>query len=153
MDWPISAGLEECAQAIELTESKIIHHHTLAFHNALVIYFAQHARVVGHRFLQPYVTAVLDSMEVIEALKIGTQILAAPLYWPAFIAGSEAFDKGLQARFRSWYGHVQIYRIEALRTGIGVLEDVWKAGPSARNRTTSYWRAVVDKSDVQLMLS
>ncbi|KAM0418925.1 hypothetical protein ACHAPT_012190 [Fusarium lateritium] len=152
MDWPTNVGLEESVQ-IESTSSKIIHHHTLAFHNALVIYFAQHIRLVGHRFLQPYVKSVLESMEVIEDLKSGTNILAAPLYWPAFIAGSEAFDAALQDRFRKWYQRVQVYRIEALRTGIGVLAEVWERGPSSKNRSTSYWREVVERSDVRLMLS
>ncbi|KAF9873998.1 hypothetical protein CkaCkLH20_08370 [Colletotrichum karsti] len=153
MDWPTNACLEQCAAQAISTKSKIIHQHTIAFHNALVIYFAQHVRLVGHRFLLPYVTAVLESMEAIERLKSGTEALAAPLYWPAFIAGSEAFDEGLQARFRCWYEHVEVYRIEALRTGVGVLKEVWETGPSARNRTTSYWREIVERSDVRLMLS
>ncbi|SCO76435.1 related to ARG81-Transcription factor involved in arginine metabolism [Fusarium oxysporum] len=153
LDWPEAVGLEESVKGIDSPSAKIVHHHTLAFHNALIIYFAQHIPLVGHRFLQPYVTAVLESMEEIEVLKIGAETLAAPLYWPAFIAGSEAFDKGLQDRFRLWYEHVQVYRIEALRTGIEVLSDVWENGPSAGYRTTCYWRAVVERSDVRLMLS
>ncbi|KAM0540898.1 hypothetical protein ACHAPJ_013464 [Fusarium lateritium] len=153
LGWPEAVGLEESVKNIDSTCSKIVHHHTLAFHNALIIYFAQHIPLVGHRFLQPYVTAVLESMEEIEVLKIGAETLAAPLYWPAFIAGSEAFDKGLQARFHLWYGHVQVYRIESLRTGIEILSEIWENGPSAGYRTTCYWRAAVERSDVRLMLS
>ncbi|KAF4972582.1 hypothetical protein FSARC_855 [Fusarium sarcochroum] len=153
LSWPEAVGLEESVRNIDSPSSKIVHHHTLAFHNALIIYFAQHIPLVGHRFLQPYVTAVLESMEEIEVLKIGAETLAAPLYWPAFIAGSEAFDKGLQDRFHLWYSHVQIYRIEALRTGIEVLSEIWENGPSAGHRTTCYWRAAVERSGVRLMLS
>ncbi|KAJ4256007.1 arginine metabolism regulation protein II [Fusarium torreyae] len=106
LGWPEAVGLEESVKNINSPCSKIVHHHTLAFHNALIIYFAQHIPLVGRRFLHFYVTAVLESMEETEVLRIGAETLAAPLYWPAFIAGSEAFDEGLQDRFRLWYGHV-----------------------------------------------
>ncbi|KAF5598647.1 Component of the argr regulatory complex [Fusarium pseudocircinatum] len=151
--WPEAVNLQQSIDKADSASSRIVYHHTLAFHNALVIYFAQHIPLVGHRFLQPYVTAVLKSMEAIEMFKIGAETLAAPLYWPAFIAGSEAFEKGLQDRFRLWYDHVQVYRIEALRTGIKVLTEIWEAGPSTGPRTTCYWRAAIERLDIRLMLS
>lgn len=133
--------------------SQIIHQQTIAFHNALIIYFAQHIRLLSHRFLQPYVKSVLESIEAMERIKIETNILAAPLYWPAFVAASEAFDGALQGRFRRWHDQMKVYGIEALRTGMDVVEEVWRAGPSARNRTTSYWRAIVEEKGMVLMLS
>ncbi|KAK7216136.1 hypothetical protein V2G26_004139 [Clonostachys chloroleuca] len=132
MDWPANTNFPPGPPNDYSSSAKIVYHHTAAFHGALIIYFAQHVRLVGHRFLQPHIRAVLDRMEVIEQIKVETNLVAAPLYWPAFIAGSEAFDKALQKRFRKWYEHVMFYGIEALRTGFSVLEEVWDMGPQRR---------------------
>ncbi|WAO95781.1 Zn(2)-C6 fungal-type domain-containing protein [Fusarium falciforme] len=131
----------------------IIQHMTRAFHNAVIIYFAQHIRLVGHRYLQSFVENVLDSIEAIERIKAETKILATPLYWPAFIAASEAFDLRLQTRFRSWYSQVERYGIEYIRAGRCILEQVWAEGPSRGTRVTSQWKTVVERTGSTLMLS
>ncbi|CAG9984757.1 unnamed protein product [Clonostachys byssicola] len=153
MDWPAHTNFPSEPPTNSSSNTKIVYYHTAAFHEALIIYFAQHVRLVGHRFLQPHIRAVLDRMEVIEEIKVETNLVAAPLYWPAFIAGSEAFDKALQNRFRKWYEHVMFYGIEALRTGFSILEDVWATGPQRADRVTSSWRELVEKSGKILMLS
>lgn len=131
----------------------IIQHMTRAFHNAVIIYFAQHIRLVGHRYLQAFVENVLDSIETIERIKADAKILATPLYWPVFIAASEAFDYRLQSRFRSWYSQVERYGIEYIRAGLCVLEEVWAEGPSRGARVTSQWKTVVERTGMTLMLS
>lgn len=133
--------------------SDIIKHMTRAFHTAVIIYFAQHIRLLGHHYLQPFITKVIDSIEAIESIKVETEILAAPLYWPAFIAASEAFDPRLQDRFRRWYSQVEVYGIEGVRTGIRVLADVWDQGPCPGATTTSIWRMVVRRTGAVLLLS
>ncbi|RSL48368.1 hypothetical protein CEP54_012979 [Fusarium duplospermum] len=131
----------------------IIQHQTRAFHNAVIIYFAQHIRLVGHRYVQSFVENVLDSIEAIERIKAETKILATPLYWPAFIAASEAFDARLQSRFRSWYNQVERYGIEYIRAGRCILEQAWAEGPSRGTRVTSQWKTVVERTGSTLMLS
>jgi arginine metabolism regulation protein II len=153
MDWSIDLELERCRGEQSGARSEIIHQTTLAFHNALIIYFAQNIRCLGHHYLQSYVQVVLDSIEAIERIKAEVHILAAPLYWPAFIAASEAFHGHLQERFRSWYNHVEMYGIAAVRTGIAVLAEVWKDGPTRRNALTGHWRTVVKRTNANLMLS
>ncbi|KAL4936138.1 fungal-specific transcription factor domain-containing protein [Aspergillus oleicola] len=146
-------GTQENPEFTLSTNSRIIHQQTIAFHNALIIYFAQHIHLLSHRFLRPYVNSVLESIEVIEQIKIESNILAAPLYWPTFIAASEAFDPALQDRFRRWHEHMEVCRIEALGTGMDVVEEVWRAGLRSGNRTTSYWRGIVEDSGRTLMQS
>ncbi|KAF4126443.1 hypothetical protein GMORB2_0179 [Geosmithia morbida] len=137
----------------ETPSSTIIRKTTSAFHNALIVYFAQHVRLLGYRYLQPYVQEVLNSIRDIETIKAEKQILAAPLFWPAFIASSEAFDNPIQAEFKDWYRNVEVYGIESVRTGIMVLEQVWADGPTAGRRYTSQWMGVVRKTGLRLMLS
>ncbi|KAF2967005.1 hypothetical protein GQX73_g6597 [Xylaria multiplex] len=50
----------------------------------------------------------LESIEAIENIKTQTNTLAAPLFWPAFIAATEAFDKAHQERFRTWHNAVEV---------------------------------------------
>jgi arginine metabolism regulation protein II len=153
-DWSIDLELERCRINGTMGASyDIIHQTTHAFHNALIIYFAQHVRLLSYRYLQSYVQTVLESIEAIEEIKAESRILAAPIYWPAFIAASEAFNEGLQARFRSWYDQVEVYGIEANRSGISVLNEVWKRGPVTGGDLTSRWRMVVNETRAHLMLS
>lgn len=69
----------------------IIHHTTQAFYNTIIIYFAQHIRLLRHHYMQPFIIKDIDSIEVIERVKNESGILATPLHWPAFIAASESF--------------------------------------------------------------
>lgn len=154
LEWPIEAELQTHRQENKEGSADIICETTRAFHAALIIYFAQHVRLLPYRYLQPYVQTVLDCIEGIERIKAETQVLAAPLYWPAFIAASEAFDEMLQERFKSWYAHVDFYGIAAVRTGISVLTEVWEgSGTTMADRFTSRWRAVAERRRSSLMLS
>lgn len=154
MDWSVDLELSRCRIDSSMGASyDIIRQTTYAFHNALVIYFAQHIRRLSYRYLQSYVQDVLESIEAIEKIKAESRILAAPIYWPAFIAASEAFNEGLQSRFRSWYDQVEVYGIEANRSGISVLSEVWKRGPTTASDSTSRWRMVVKETGAHLMLS
>ncbi|KAH6880716.1 fungal-specific transcription factor domain-containing protein [Thelonectria olida] len=153
MDRQFEDELERWLPDRNSTNSAIIRHQTQAFHNAVIIYFAQHVRLLGHRYLQPYIRAVLEHVEAIERIKTETYTLAAPLYWPAFIAASEAFDPELQEGFKRWYEQVEVYGIEGVRTGFKVLLDVWKEGPPPANRKTSLWRMITSRTGQSLMLT
>lgn len=155
VDWDAETGLVDNLVSGNRASSEIIRKTTLAFHNALIIYFAQHIRLIRFSYLRPHVRMVLDSIGAIEQLKSQTSILAAPLYWPAFIAGSEAFDRELQDGFKEWYRQVEFYGIASARTGSEVLSRVWEAGPVTDHhpRTTSHWRMVVERLGSILMLS
>lgn len=108
---------------------------------------------MSHRYLRQYVQAVLDSIEAIEQLKAETKILAAPLFWPAFMGATEAFEPRHQERFRLWYERVEVYGIEAVRTGIQVVHEVWRQGPTTNRQMHSGWRNVVERNGDHLMLT
>lgn len=151
MDWPlVERRCEEFKTSISTT---IIYHQTRAFLNALIIFFSQGVRLLSHRYLRQYVHAILDSIEAIEQLKEETKILAAPLFWPAFMGATEAFEPRHQERFRQWYERVEVYGIEAVRTGIEVVHEVWKMGPTLNRQTHSGWRTVVEQRGDCLMLT
>ncbi|VUC22157.1 unnamed protein product [Clonostachys rosea] len=135
------------------TNSIIMEHMTRAFHNAIIIYFAQHVRLLKHQYLQPFIIKVIDSIEIIERIKAEAHIFAAPLYWPAFIAASEAFEPVLRERFEKWYRDVEIYGIGCIRTGTQVLSDVWEQGPCPGATLTSIWRMVLQRRGDILLLS
>ncbi|QKX57974.1 uncharacterized protein TRUGW13939_05094 [Talaromyces rugulosus] len=152
MDWPIEESLRRHRGSGSDTASIIIYHQTRAFLNALIIFFSQSVTYISHRYLRQYVLAILDSIEAIEQLKAETKILAAPLFWPAFMGATEAFDPQHQERFRQWYRNVEVYGIEVVRTGIQLLHEVWRLGP-ASNQMPPRWRSVLEIRRDCLMLT
>ncbi|KAJ5082329.1 hypothetical protein N7532_011372, partial [Penicillium argentinense] len=131
----------------------IIHNMTQAFHKAIIIFFAQNIRLLGCRYLKPFVSEVMDCIEAVERIKAEWQVSASPLYWPAFIAASEAFDPLLQKRFKIWYAQVEPNAIGSMSTGIRLLQEVWAEGPSTVVHKTSLWRHLARKTDTKLMLN
>lgn len=132
---------------------EIVRNQTRAFHGALLIFFSQNIRLLDHRYLRQEVDNILESIETIEHIKAETSMLAAPIFWPAFIAATEAFDPKQQARFRKWHEEVTAYGIASVRTGIDVVNEVWKVGPSRAKRHTSLWRTIIARTGDSLMLS
>lgn len=153
MDWPLDERRRRCKESTDGISATIIYHQTRAFLNALIIFFSQGVRLMSHRYLRQYVQAILESIEAIEQLKAETKILAAPLFWPAFIGATKAFEPHLQERFRKWYGRVGVYGIEAVRTGIQVVHEVWRIGPTSYQQRDSSWRKIVQEGNYYLMLT
>ena len=152
LDWqadPIPAD----ATSSPIANPSIIYNMTHAFHKAIIIFFAQHIRLMGHRYLRHYVEDVIDSIEEVERIKVEWQVSASPLYWPAFIAASEAFDLRLQDRFKSWYAQVEPNAIGSMNTGISLLQLVWAEGPSTGVHLTSLWRHIATRTGTLLMLN
>ena len=108
---------------------------------------------MGHRYLRHYVEEVIDCIEEVEKIKAKWQVPASPLYWPAFIAASEAFDLRLQDRFKNWYAKVEPTAIGSMNTGISLLQQVWAEGPSADVHLTSIWRHIANRTGTLLMLN
>lgn len=153
LDWTMIDDTSLSLTADNNASRSIIRHQTRAFHGALVIFFSQNIRLLDHRYLRKDVENILESIETIEHIKAETNMLAAPIFWPAFIAATEAFDPKHQARFKKWHDEVTSYGIASVRTGIDVVNGVWKMGPSRAKRHTSLWRTVVSRDGNSLMLS
>lgn len=153
MDWPLEERLNLREDFRTEISATIIYHQTRAFINALIIFFSQGVRLMSHRYLRQYVQKVLESIEAIEQIKAETKVLAAPLFWPAFMGATEAFEPTHQERFRRWYARVEIYGIEAARTGIKVVHEVWRQGPPNYRQMHTGWRGVVRQRDECLMLT
>lgn len=151
LDWPLE---DREPQSAATSNANIIYHQTRAFLNALIIYFSQSIRLLGFRYLRQYVQTVLESIEAIEEIKAETKIVAAPLFWPAFIAATEAFEPLQQERFRAWYDRVQVYGIASVRTGIRVVQEVWRSGPvNSQRQMQCSWRDIVERTGDCLMLT
>lgn len=153
LDWKMDDDHSLSLAADSNASRKIIRHQTRAFHGALVIFFSQNIRLLDHRYLRQDVDNILESIETIEHIKAETNMLAAPIFWPAFIAATEAFEPKQQARFRKWHEEVTSYGIASVRTGIDVVNEVWKIGPSRAKRHTSLWRTIIARTGDSLMLS
>lgn len=153
MTWKAEILPEGHAICTSSINADIIRLTTHAFYNAIIIYFAQNVRLIGHHYLRQFVKEVIESIEVIEDIKAQSKTLAAPLFWPAFIAASESFDEKLQMRFRTWYKRVEVYGFECPRTGIEILVRIWQSENSPSVCTTSRWRTEIMATKSVLMLT
>ncbi|KAK5417732.1 arginine metabolism regulation protein II [Exophiala xenobiotica] len=154
LDWPIDRELSLCPTMTRGDEAaKIVEHQTRAFHDALVLYFSQHVRLMHHRHLKPYVERVVYHLEEIERIKDGSNFFAGALFWPAFIAASEAFDPTLQARFMTRFERAKIYGLHSLWGGNALALEVWNKDGTNKARVTSQWRAIAEERQVELMLT
>ncbi|KAL5596632.1 hypothetical protein BROUX41_006670 [Berkeleyomyces rouxiae] len=77
----------------------IMPHLILAFHNAVLIYFYRRIRRVHPLMLQHWVEMTLNELELYEQKQHDFSIVNCGVVWPMFIAGAEAMDEILQARF------------------------------------------------------
>ncbi|KAJ5272981.1 fungal-specific transcription factor domain-containing protein [Penicillium angulare] len=153
MDWLLKEWLNRPEDSRTGTSVTIIYHQTRAFINALIIFFSQGVRLLSHRYLRQYAQKLLESIEAIEQIKAEAKVLAAPLFWPAFMGATEAFEPTHQERFRRWYARVEIYGIEAARTEIKVVHEVWRQGPPDYRQMHTGWRGAVRQRDECLMLT
>ena len=62
-------------------------------------------------------------------------MLASTDLLAAFIAATEAFGPKQQARSRNWHEEVTAYGIASVRTGIDMVNGVWKVEPSREKMT------------------
>ncbi|KIX07431.1 uncharacterized protein Z518_02084 [Rhinocladiella mackenziei CBS 650.93] len=154
LNWPIESELSKCSSVLRGDNTgKIIDHQTRAFHHAIVLYFSQHVRLIHHRHLRPYVESVLSHLEAIEKIKDESKVYAGPLFWPAFIAASEAFDASLQVRFKAWFDRAKRYGFQAAWGGNAIALEVWNKDSTPKSRVTSQWRAIAEERQAELMLT
>lgn len=158
LEWPMEKALTHSLSILrgsELSDASIdlIENTTRAFYNAVIIYFSQHVRLMHHRHLRPYVSNVLDYLDAIEGIKDAGYGFTGPLYWPFFIAASEAFDEHNQRRFRIWFDRVKSYGFQAALTGNEIAQEVWDQEAMLSGRTTSRWRTVMQKRQAHLILT
>ncbi|KIW18942.1 hypothetical protein PV08_03231 [Exophiala spinifera] len=155
LDWPIEQELSRSPiMDREDDTSKIVQHQTRAFHGALVLYFSQNVRLMHHRHLRPYVESVLYHLEAFDTIRNGSGSgCGGILFWPAFIAASEAFDPALQARFMAWFDRAKSYGLHSLWGGNAIALEVWNKDSTNKTRITSQWRTIAEERQVELMLT
>jgi arginine metabolism regulation protein II len=153
LDWTVTVPQGSRSPVTEGAQKEVFQHQSTSFHSALIIYFSQNIRSLDRRYLKQYVEDVLKSIETIESIKAETNMLAAPLFWPAFIAATTAYTSEHQARFRKWYEEASSYGIATIRTGICVILEVWAKGPTVIDPRQCPWRHVVSRRVENLMLS
>lgn len=153
LDWALVSDSNCDPSTSEGKRQKIIQHQTASFHSALVIFFSQNVRSLDRRYLKQYIETVLESIEAIERIKAETNMLAAPLFWPAFMAATTAYTSDHRTRFRKWYEGASSYGIATVRTGINVILKVWENDQPPTGSLTCPWRHVVSSSGEDLMLS
>jgi arginine metabolism regulation protein II len=153
LHWPLESELSKKANLFHGTHAELIRHQTLAFHHALVIFFAQHYRRLPGGYLRSNVEAIIASLEAIEELKLNAGALCGPIFWPAFIAASEALDQDLQRRFLKCFDNIQMYGLNSVTDARDLVVELWKDTEKNNRGHTSRWRALAEAKRISLMLT
>ncbi|RSL93111.1 hypothetical protein CEP52_013457 [Fusarium oligoseptatum] len=77
----------------------IMSHLITAFHCAVLIFFYRRVRQLHPFLLQPFVEKTITNLEAFEQEQRNFSLVNCGIVWPGFIAGAEAVDLELQARF------------------------------------------------------
>lgn len=137
---------------------EVMCHHMLAFHRALVIYYARLSRNVDPSTIQEEVEDVLNALENVQALNAKhTEPLAVPLMFPAFIAGCDAVNRPgrnnglpLRTRFDIWLNQMCVEGLGTYSLANEIIREVWRRR-DAGNIDADWWGVIMDRG-ADLML-
>lgn len=113
--------------AAALTRRAIMHHLIAAFHCAVIIFFYRRVRPLNPLLLQPYVEKTITNLERFEQEQRNFSQVNCGIVWPGFIAGAEALDPALQARFdRRLRGCAKFSGMWNFDLAADFLQDLWR---------------------------
>lgn len=147
-------GLDEDEDAVStLVNRTIMAHLIAAFHNAIMIFFYRRVRHLHPLLLQPLAEKTLAYLQSFEQEQQRFSVCNCEIVWPAFIAGAEAMDRGLQDRFD------QHLRDCANRSGMRNFEtaadfllELWEARRTEKN-TSMTWLDLMTAKKVSLIFT
>ncbi|KAH6886351.1 fungal-specific transcription factor domain-containing protein [Thelonectria olida] len=131
----------------------IMYHLIAAFHYAVIIFFYRRVRQLNPFLLQPYVEKTIANLEAFEQEQRNFSLVNCGIVWPGFIAGAEAADPELQARF---YKRLQECSRSSGMQNFGfaaeVLQELW-ALRRQKGREGITWMDVVRDRQLALVLT
>lgn len=128
-------------------------HHTLSFHEALIIYHYRITRNVHPSSIQKNVLNVLNHLDEMEKLNRGTTTpTITPLLFQAFIAACEldVTKIDLKERFARWLSSMSSSGLGGFMSTQMVVEEVWRRRAS-QEKNPEWWK-IVSEWKLNLML-
>ncbi|KAF7553141.1 hypothetical protein G7Z17_g3850 [Cylindrodendrum hubeiense] len=129
-----------------LTSRAIMHHLISAFHYAVIIFFYRRVRQLHPFLLQPYVEKTITNLEGFEQEQRNFSQVNCGIVWPGFIAGAEALDPDLQARFdRRLRGCAKFSGMWNFDFAADFLQDLWRLRREKSNFNITWMDLVKDR--------
>lgn len=128
-----------------------VYHHTMSFHNGLIIYYYTVVKNYDYSVVQTHVKKVLGSLNKLTNLIDNHGVKIVPLIWQGFMAGCACTDAMLQLGFKEWAAKL-------VKTGMGsywgarqIMFEVWRR--RLNNEENDNWFSVYKDWEMNLMLS
>ena len=129
-----------------------LNHHTLAFHESLIIYHYRLARDINLSALRPHVLAVVEHFEEMQRINALTpEPLIIPLLFPAFIAACETVQDDDIQRCRTILEKMTVEGLGTYYAAMDVIKEVWRR--KAETLPNADWWSVVRERNANIMLS
>jgi hypothetical protein len=129
-------------------------HHTLSFHQALIIYHYRITRNINPSSIQENVLNVLNHLDEMEKLNSETSDpIITPLLFQAFVAACELDVSKIEvkARFAKWLASMSSSGLGGFLSTQMVVEEVWRR-KSNREENSEWWKIVAEwKLNLMLM--
>ncbi|KAH3680063.1 hypothetical protein WICPIJ_008400 [Wickerhamomyces pijperi] len=134
-----------------------LYHHSISFHNSLIVYFFTMIKDVKNQYLQKYVKATIDHLESLQTIVETKKVDMAPLIWQGFIAGFSAVNNNeeiggdLQGRFKEW---AKLFAKSGISTYWGarqIMFEIWRRREN--KEANDNWVSVHKDWDMNLMLT
>ncbi|KAI5460374.1 fungal-specific transcription factor domain-containing protein [Mariannaea sp. PMI_226] len=124
----------------------IMSHLIAAFHYATIIFFYRRVRQLNPLLLQSYVEKTIANLEGFEQEQHNFSLVNCGIVWPGFIAGAEATDPTLQARF---YKRLQDCSRSSGMQNFGFaadfLQHLWGLRKQKGNENMTWMDLVIDR--------
>jgi arginine metabolism regulation protein II len=139
--------LDEDENAVStLVNRTIMAHLIAAFHTAIIIFFYRRVRNLNALLLQPLAEKTLAHLQSFEQEQQRFSVCNCEIVWPAFIAGAEAMDSGLQDRFdhhlRDCASRSGMWNFE---TAADFLLNLWEARRREKNASMTWLELMTEK--------
>ncbi len=134
------------------SNERVVYYNTMAFYNALVIYYFRLVREVNPSILQTNVEKTLKYLLKINEMVDSGVVSVVPLLWASFIAGCDALDEDLQKQFRELYAYLAVHGVGLFLEPRRVVEEVWKRRRENEDEDKVNWMSVVKDWNTNVML-
>lgn len=128
-----------------------VYHHTVSFHNGLIVYFMVTVKRIPYENVQTYVKNVLESLNRLGDLIEIEEVKIVPLIWQGFMAGCACTDQNLQLQFKDWAARLGKSGMGSYWGARQIMFEVWRRRFSGESNDN--WFAVYKDWEMNLMLS
>ncbi|GMM37537.1 Arg81 protein [Saccharomycopsis crataegensis] len=151
LEWSLFKYDRNHEKEYQTATHKAIYFHILSFKDGISVYFYRIIKHVPYHEVEPYITSCMNNLMEIGKILTSNKAVIVPIFWQAFIAGSEANTPELQQKFADWCLRMGTIGINNYSVSYQLLNKIWEGKKRVGDDFT--WIHAIRDYDVTLMLT